>query len=261
MNKSGQIDTVMSWIVFAFYVVILVFLAGILCDCGTDCNRSEKIDTETGGFANLRASEQLSAYLRAEIPEWAELLEDSGEPEEIAMIRERTCENVGGSKRGIIFESDIGELEDVKDFLKNHPDVYIDATYGEFISKIYKYRRDDDAKKTFNIVTKALFNRFLLSKDFGGLPDPANSEEPLKYYFTPTIDVFLEPKKNYHLIGADWRSEQPSCRRDPILRTKRPVTPEIRKYSGEGLKILPTENGGVVIVRMKLHSEKEMLLR
>ena len=185
MDKTGQMDTVMSWFVFGSYVLILFFVASVACSCSSSlgCDKSKKsIETDFGKVADLRTSQQLSGYLRTKLPE------------------------------PVIQDLRVG-------FLDDHPEIYSDSTYGEFISKMCLHQNQD----AFHKVTDALFNS----------PDG----------YDPFVEVFCE-------------DYDPRQRQRPSLKSPSRQAPH---NVNTGLKILPKTGpeSGVITVKLKIDQDQE----
>ena len=194
MNKIGQMDTVMSWFVFASYVLILFFVGTTLCSCSFfECDKPKKsIETDFGMVADLRASEQLSGYLRTKLPNQV-----------------------------------IRDLD--KHFLDEHPEVYADSTYGEFISRMCVHEKDEGRADAFDAVTEALF-------------EPQKTFEQQYYDFE--VEVFCkDPPEDYD---------------GPSLTTNDLVSLSLL-HTNTGLKVLPKTgpDSGVITVMLKIDPIQE----
>ena len=144
MARKGQfgLDSLFSYIVFGTFLLFTLMLLSI-SGCGREkVERGLKADA--GIILELRASEQLSAYLRTEMPgkegliEKARSLYDSGKED----LRE-----------GI-------DIDNAINFIELHPEVYVGKTYAGFISSLYSYKDGSEKGKlqdAFAAVTRAVF--------------------------------------------------------------------------------------------------------
>lgn len=177
-RKKAQfgLDTLVSYFVFAVFL-LFTLMALSLPGCGDSKKKAEgKINLNTAGIANLRASEQLSAYLATEIPDKEALYKGIDDTE-------------GMFKLGTVFDK-----KTVKEFLNGHPEVYVDKNYGSFISAIYAYRADERVNDVFDAVTKAMFYRQLYSKSSREL----NKGRLDRIYYSPTISVMYGRQTGFY---------------------------------------------------------------
>lgn len=175
-NAQFGLDSLVSYLVFGVFLLFTMF-ALALSGCGSGKNSVERgLGVDTGAIANLRASEQLSAYLATEIPE-----KDA--------LYKRIDAAEGMFAMGTAFDS-----ENAKEFLDEHPEVYVDRNYAEFISAIYSYRGDERVKDVFDAVTKALFYRQLYSKSVRDINDGRLDG----IYYSPIISVVYGRQRGFY---------------------------------------------------------------
>ncbi len=168
-RKRAQfgLDTLMSYLLFAVFLIFTI-LALTLSGCGSNKDKIKYgLKSDEGTIAELRASEQLTAYLSTDIP-----AKD--------VLYGRIDEAKDKFKAGTPFNS-----VKAKEFLDGHPEVYVGRTYGGFISAIYDYRDDGRVNDVFDAVTKALFYRPLYSKSARDV----NSGRLDGIYYSPIISV------------------------------------------------------------------------
>jgi hypothetical protein len=224
MNKKGILDTVMSWLLFAFYVLTIIMVMSI-CGCATTCKKdvASGINTDSGGIADLRASEQLSAYLRTGMPDAAML---------------NSMVDALDGKEGMSINVGLGNA---KAFLEKHPEVYVGKDYAGFLVSLYPYSEDDDARNAFDAVTRAMFSMPLYSKKVREM----NSGRLDKLFFTPTVDLNLGSRKMSVYDTGDWHS--PNFARS------------ISFEKAYAVKALPTADGKGIEVRLTLFVGEESL--
>jgi len=151
MNKKGQGDFILRVFSIIAYAIVLMIVLMFLKIPGCDPSKQaqETIQSDDKEVIELRAAEQLSAYLRTEMPDLNEL---NSKIDSLASKGDLTLhkrENAG---------SRYIDSNGAKQFLKEHPEIYVGKTYGEFISALYAYRdSEEEVKNVFDVVTKALF--------------------------------------------------------------------------------------------------------
>ncbi len=174
-NAQFGLDSLVSYLVFGVFLLFTMF-ALMLSGCGSGKKKIESgLGVDTGAMANLRASEQLSAYLASEIPE-----KDA--------LYKRIDAAAGLFAAGTVFDS--GKA---KGFLDEHPEVYVGMNYAEFITAIYAYRDDVRVKDAFDAVTKALFYRQLYSKNVRDV----NKGRLDRFHYSPIISVVYGMQKGF----------------------------------------------------------------
>jgi hypothetical protein len=172
MNKKGllELDRVASYILYGlvlFFIILVLNIGG----CSPD-KVKQGITSDDRGFAALRASEQLSAYLRTEMPDFGTL---------------KASINSLIGKGSIEFSLEGGKLKTDKviEFLEKHPEVYVGKTYGGFISALYAYKDESLVDEVFDTTTKALFHMHTYPKSVRDVNEGRLDD----IYFTPTISV------------------------------------------------------------------------
>ncbi len=197
MVKKAQFgfDTFMSWIVFALFLFFTI-IALSLTNCGSNKSKvNSGITTEQGDLAQLRASEQLSAYLRTDMPGLGVLKEK--------MRTTDSSLSVPSSK--------------AIDFLEEHPDTYVGKTYGDFIASLGYYKEDSRANSAFDAVTKALFGRHSFSKD----ARVDNNGRLDKLYTSPVISVKYGSSSGFYYGSEDLASRSDlSAMTNPVIAFK-----------------------------------------
>jgi len=228
-NKKGILewDRIASWFLYGlvvFFVVLLLQLGG----CNPDKVR-RGIESDAGMLLDIRASAQLSAYLRTDMPDLDTL------SDKMLSLKDK----------GFLTE---GRDEIAIDFLEKHPELYVGKNYGEFISGLYAYREDregedredprlfeTEASLAFETVTMAMFHRKLFPKS---VRDANKGDES---YFSPIISVKYGMHKNYILGQQDL------------------ISAEGLSVSSGVSKILPTHDKNGVTVQLHIHAEEESL--
>ncbi len=212
-RKKAQfgLDSLMSYLVFGFFL-IFTMVALTLSGCGSNKKSVERgLEVDIGAIANLRASEQLSAYLATKMPD-----------------KETLKKELGGISDATIDWTHF-DKEKAWAFLDEHPEVYVDRTYAEFISALYVYRDDKRVKENgvFDAVTKAVFRRPLYSKS-----SRAGNPSLKGFYVSPMVSVSYGMEPAGHFDNGQLRSAY----RNPIVA------------KGSAFKTLPTfDNYGVTV--------------
>ena len=169
MNKKGShFDTVMSWVVFAVYILFIFIITSVVCECSSCEQKIEATDSSsvTYGFDSLQASEELAGYLRTPLffGDWGSL------ENEIDRVIEIDYKKTVHTGVGILAEyepffQDLDSLEDVKKFLKENPELYKKPsgqyflTYGDFLTRLSSYKQHPQAVYAFRLMTAAMFSR------------------------------------------------------------------------------------------------------
>ncbi len=194
-RKKGQfgLDTIMSYLVFGFFL-LFTMVALTISGCGSSKKSIERgIDVDSSAIAGLRASEQLTAYLNTPIPDKATLYKRLDEAEKVGINNEYL--NYYEIKNSQLMPMAFFDEGDVKSFLDEHPEVYVDKTYGEFLSALYVFKdgREYPVYDVFDGVTKALFYRPLFSK--------AQRDAGMRstIYTSPVIAVQYGKQKNVYV--------------------------------------------------------------
>lgn len=188
-RKKAQfgLDTLISYFVFAVFLLFTIFALS-LSGCGSAKHKAEgKINLDKGRIADLRASEQLSAYFATEIP-----------------VKEALYKGIDDTEDMFKLGTDFNK-KTVKEFLDTHPEVYVDRNYAEFVNALYAYRADERIKDVFDAVTKALFHRQLYSKSARDL----NSGRLDKLYYSPTISVMYGRQIGFYFGSENLISGNP----------------------------------------------------
>ncbi len=217
-RKKAQfgLDSLISYLVFGVFL-LFTMVALTLSGCGSSKKAVERgIDVDKGGLANLRASEQLSAYLATKMPD-------------------------GKTLRDGINSIDDGKMDwthfdkaKALEFLNEHPEVYADQTYAEFISALYVYRDDGRVGDVFDAVTKAVFQRRLYSKG------SREGNPALKgFYVSPMVSVSYGMKSGFHFDNG----QLTSAYRNPIVA------------KGSAFRTLPTLDNYGVTVNLLIYGE------
>ena len=196
-NKKAQsgfilrVFSVMTYLIVLIIVLLLLNLPG--------CNPSNEVKKTVNSYSpeilQLRADEQLVAYLRTPIP-----------GDIIARIDWARIEGAGINKDKWAGQLSSDDLNDAKNFLEAYPNVYKDKLYAEFLTNLYSYGNSDDkdqAKKAFDVVTKLTFLQ-KVEEHRAFLGRTLNITE---IYFSPRISVeYPDPD------GWKWKSNKA----DPI---------------------------------------------
>lgn len=192
MNKKKAqfgLDTLASYLVFGTFLLFTIIALNI-SGCGSSKKRVEVgLESDTGVIAELRASEQLSAYLRTDMPDKGAL---------IAKIL--SLEGKESIKDGIDSLNDGINTGNAISFLEQRPEVYVGKTYGGFISALYVHKDDNEVKNVFNTVTRAMFYRKLFTED--ARAGTGRAEEFYEFYSTPYILVKYGRHKGF--MVDDW---------------------------------------------------------
>ena len=197
-NKKAQSGFILRVFSIMTYLIVLIIVLLLLNLSG--CNPSNEVKKTINSYSpeilQLRADEQLVAYLRTPIPD-----------DIIARIDWAKDESEGQPEWGGQPSED--DLNNAKSFLETYPNVYRDKLYAEFLTNLYGYGNSDDddvkdkAKKAFDVVTKLTFlQKVEEHRDFLG-----KTLEIKEIYFSPRISVeYPDPD------GWEWRSDKA----DPI---------------------------------------------
>jgi hypothetical protein len=256
VNKKAQgsvlvrVFTALAYILALLFVLIVLNLSG--CNAGNEIEKT--IQNNHKDVVNLRAAEQLSSLLRTDIPDIEALTE------RIESLRD---------KEGLIFDEgfqtrfvtevvnlNYDSIEYTLEFLEQHPEVYLDKTYAQFISAIYAY---ENTESVFDIVTKAMFIRKLYSesayesekkKGFTlHIVGDLSEDERLALYITPEISVREGMHKKYETEKKDVVSFIGSIS-EPSEEDEKP---------GIAYQILPTQDQQGVTVKFQIRQEGESL--
>ena len=162
-------DTVMSWLVFAIYVLFIFLLTSFLCQCSKFCSQTaESTDSslQNYGFDSLQASAELAGYLRTPLPykDWRELEEAIDNLPSHDKYKEWVHAGIGLQTEYLPdFVNGYVEENNVKKFLKKHPELYTSPsgkgflTYGDFITRLSSYEDHPSSVFAFRILTRVLF--------------------------------------------------------------------------------------------------------
>ncbi len=219
-KKKAQfgLDTLVSYLVFGVFLLFTMF-ALALSGCGNNKRGVESgLEVDKGAIANLRASEQLSAYLATKMPGKETL--NKG----IDGIEDTTTSWTHFDKAA------------AKKFLAERPEVYADETYAGFIINLYAYRKDERVSDVFDAVTKSVFRRPLYSKSERE-GNPALDD----FFISPMISVSYGMKPGFHFD----RGQLTSAYRNPMMASE-----------GGAFKTLPTRDNQGVTVNLRLYGEK-----
>ena len=225
-------DTIMSWLVFAAYAMLILIITSVMCTCGynLDCDESavqNHIRTESSEnivrFDNMQASAELTGYLKTPIPfRKVTEIKDRLDEQEKYIYRQRAdpYDKFGMGIVAIyepIYLYPAGnavnvDLEHILNFLGNHPELFKTPdkdflTYGDFLTRLSSYRNRKEAVYAFRLLTKLMFTTgqgtitktFLADSDFDVyLSDTVNgftkapAGEPDGQYVSPFIYVYFD---------------------------------------------------------------------
>ncbi len=176
-RKRAQfgLDTLMSYFLFAVFFIFTI-LALTLSGCGSNKRIEYGLESDRGAVAELRASGQLSAYLATAIP-----------------AKDALYGGIDGARDKFRAGTPFNSVK-AKEFLDEHPEVYVGRTYGGFISAIYDYRDDGRVNDAFDAVTKALFYMHLYPKSVRD----ANSGRLDGVYYSPVISVTYGRQRGFY---------------------------------------------------------------
>ncbi|MAG16100.1 hypothetical protein CMO88_03495 [Candidatus Woesearchaeota archaeon] len=176
------------------------------------CNNSDKIqktiESDSEELLQLRTDEQLVSYLRTPLP--TDLVDkidkikvkfDKGEFIEFDKL---TSAATGGYIWNLIA---IVSFDDAASFLKEHPEVYVGKTYGEFIIALEPFyeKEEDTTKQVFDAVTRTVFVEKAEESGVGSLGRYIIGD----VYFSPRIYVKYDADK---IEDTDYRGIQGSVR-------------------------------------------------
>lgn len=188
-----RVFSIMTYLIVLIIVLLLLNLPG--------CNPSNEVKKTINSYSpeilQLRADEQLVAYLRTPIP-----------GDIIARIDWARIEGAGIDKDKWAGQLSSDDLNDAESFLEDYPNVYQDKLYAEFLTNLYSYGNSDDedqAEKAFDVVTKLTFLQKVEEYRLLWTSSKAQKEE---VYFSPDISVKY-PKPN------EWSLESKNA--DPLL--------------------------------------------
>ncbi|MBI2664774.1 hypothetical protein HYX10_05550 [Candidatus Woesearchaeota archaeon] len=219
MSKGSLfgVDTIVSYLLFGAFLVFTLIALNI-AGCGGQGKVASELTVEKQGIAGLTASEQLSAYLATEIPE--------NLPE--------TVNGLNGEGKEML-RSNV-DMPAAVNFLERHPEVYVDKTYGEFITALYALRQEEGSGNVFDVVTRAVFHRRLYPEKIREL----NKGRLDNDYFSPFIIVKYGKYNSLEYEDGNLISS----------------VDLMRNYKAVGLKILPTHDSKGVTVGLRIYPEE-----
>ena len=144
--QSGFILRIFSIISYMIVLAVVVMLIRVpSCDSGGKVQ--ETIHSYSPEILQSNADEQLVSYLRTPIP--PDIME------RIAWVEE----NYGDLEDSWDGRPKKNDLEEVREFLKDKPEVYVDRSYEEFLIALHPYAADaaDEVQNVFDVVTKLTF--------------------------------------------------------------------------------------------------------
>lgn len=189
-SKRGQfgfdIADIFSYLGYFIAVLIIILILSLpSCLTRIDTDRAEsKLQEKTEAMALIKADAQLTSYLRTQMPGKDELLAKLNWLEQHKnMPHTSTFDPTTGIS---VPEKVKIDVEKAKGFLNNHPEVYVDRDYSEFISGLHAVyaangKEKGNVEMTFKVVTAAMFLR--------GVGDGKKAGGYLYYLYPLAVDL------------------------------------------------------------------------
>ena len=223
-NKKAQSGFILRVFSIMTYLIVLIIVLLLLNLPG--CNPSNEVKKTINSYSpeilQLRADEQLVAYLRTPIPD-----------DIITRIEWAGIEGAGIDKDKWAGQLSSDDLDDAKSFLEDYPNVYQDKLYAEFLTNLYSYGNSDDdekdnirkrAEKAFDVVTKLTFLQKVWEARILWNPSRDATEE---VYFSPDISVKYPNGWSLESKNADpqsqWSNYANLEENDPMVKTAIPL--------------------------------------
>ncbi len=207
MDKRGQEDFVtfiMSVLLYAiFFLVILIILN--IPGCRSDVRHT--ITSNSGQNVNLVAEEQLTAYLRTQMPENLPVVVEKFETSVLRKIFEKLEAGEEGTPNEFFYGTLASCIGDAKAFLMKHPELYVERDYAGFIDAMGSYFESEKDKRAincaFDLATKAVFVKSYI--------DTVSAVSEQEIYYSPNIAV------EYRYDGAPVQTEQIKDKLDLVM--------------------------------------------